>query len=84
MKATQQVFKAVEDYENKYHDMPQTIYIHPLTLDVIKEECGAYFRPPAGTKAQIYGMDIVEEPLLPDGVVVVGGVLRYVFNGKED
>lgn len=84
MKATQEVFKAVEEYNRIYLDMPQTVYIPPKTLEIIKDECGVYFRPPAGTKAEIYGMTIVEEQRLPDGLIVVGGVLRDVLDGKEE
>ena len=77
--------KAVEDYHKKYFDSPNVCYMSMLTLDMINDEIAKYLNAVVfAGKNNIYGMRIDVKNYLPTGVVVVGGVLWNVFDGKEE
>ena len=84
MTISEAVRGAIEDYCKKYLDYPKDVYMSNSTLYALNGEITEYMNVfVMGGVNRIYGMRINEKDYLPTGVVVVGGCVCNVSEGKE-
>ena len=76
MNVLQGIRRAYEDYNVQYMYSPAFVYMNRKTFCALKAESNVPEDYEKRFIPQVFGMTIVNKEELPDGVVVVGGIIR--------